>query len=761
MNKLFKGLSAFALGIGLSFGVVVGTTANKRSVAKAGESIVDVCDFTTMKSKNSSYGNKWTYDNKYTVYGGANNNGKWEYVKFGAKKQSAESPDKITEAYVIFPKQSSNVGKISLSTKAMSLKGVVTWSVDVSPNEDFSNATNYDGGTIDVKTSVTYTITPPTAVEANMYYRVNINCTNKTTDNGLVGVNDIRLINISEGPIALESIEASDVAILPGQVGQSEITYTPEDADNKEVTYEITQGTDVASVDKDGNIVGLKSGTATLKVTSTEEGVEPVYATVTVNSYPPVESVVVGKKYVITGSNESDKYELSGVSGNLGSATQYTGSPANLYVLDVVDGLYENTVAFKNGDNYLSFTGTGNNLYTSTELNAASSWTVCVETTDLVVRNVGDNTRVLSFNYSSGTPRFACYGNLNQRRVEFVEYVTGIDLESFSFASEMTMRVGNKVTVQVTYVPVNASDKSLTWTSSEESIVTVSNGVVTAVGEGSATITAVHKGLNPVSCSVTVIPATEHAGTEQDPYSIADAVNVANGAPGVKTGAYVKGIVTKFISGSSATKCSFWVGDNMSQTSADTGAFEFFQLADISDETFKLIKVGATVVGCGNITLYSSKTAEFEKGGRLTYNSYGEANAVAKTFNTSLTSICEVTQGNAGGFASSQLVELFDSGEDLIKNLTEVEKAHFAGESKTGDNATDLEKMLATYDYCMSKYSNLNNFLGRSVTPGSDANSVVLEVNNSSSSTILIIVVVVSSLSLAALCLARRKKCSK
>ena len=62
----------------------------------------------------------------------------------------------------------------------------------------------------------------------------------------------------------------------------------------------------------------------------------------------------------------------------------------------------------------------------------------------------------------------------------------------------------NTVTLTPSYTPENASEGYLTWTSSDESVATVANGVVTAVSPGTATITATSTLDATVSASVTV-----------------------------------------------------------------------------------------------------------------------------------------------------------------------------------------------------------------------------------------------------------------
>lgn len=72
-----------------------------------------------------------------------------------------------------------------------------------------------------------------------------------------------------------------------------------------------------------------------------------------------------------------------------------------------------------------------------------------------------------------------------------------------------SIAVGETVSLQANLKPENVTDKSVTWTSNKTSVATVnSSGVVTGVGEGSATITA--KTVNNLTATFTVTVTTVH-----------------------------------------------------------------------------------------------------------------------------------------------------------------------------------------------------------------------------------------------------------
>ncbi len=90
--------------------------------------------------------------------------------------------------------------------------------------------------------------------------------------------------------------------------------------------------------------------------------------------------------------------------------------------------------------------------------------------------------------------------------------------------TEGVLTVGNSVTVTATVTPDNATNTTVNWTSSDEKVATVdSNGKVTAVAAGNATITATSESDGDVSADYALTvnkaavkqnkPATNYSGT--------------------------------------------------------------------------------------------------------------------------------------------------------------------------------------------------------------------------------------------------------
>ncbi|MBQ8966466.1 MAG: Ig domain-containing protein [Ruminococcus sp.] len=78
--------------------------------------------------------------------------------------------------------------------------------------------------------------------------------------------------------------------------------------------------------------------------------------------------------------------------------------------------------------------------------------------------------------------------------------VTGVSLDKNTL--ELTAG-GDTATLTATVLPENATDKTVTWSSDNEAVATVVDGVVTPIAKGTATITATAGGKSD-TCTVTV-----------------------------------------------------------------------------------------------------------------------------------------------------------------------------------------------------------------------------------------------------------------
>ena len=93
------------------------------------------------------------------------------------------------------------------------------------------------------------------------------------------------------------------------------------------------------------------------------------------------------------------------------------------------------------------------------------------------------------------------------------------EVRSISFdKEEITLAIGESTTIEATIKPSELSDEKLTWKSSDESVATVSRGLVTAVSKGQTVITATSDNGKVATCTVTVIKKNENNDEGDDDY---------------------------------------------------------------------------------------------------------------------------------------------------------------------------------------------------------------------------------------------------
>ena len=164
---------------------------------------------------------------------------------------------------------------------------------------------------------------------------------------------------------------------------------------------------------------------------------------------------------------------------------------------------------------------------TSISLGAASNSISIAETTQLTVGFQPSNTNVKNVTYSSSSESIATVSNTGlvtgiaqgsatitataeaasgTVQATTTITVTPIAVTSVSLSSNSeTIKVGKTVTLVPTISPSNATNKNVTWSSSNTNIATVSGGTVTGVSAGTATITVTTvSGSKTATCTVVV-----------------------------------------------------------------------------------------------------------------------------------------------------------------------------------------------------------------------------------------------------------------
>ena len=217
---------------------------------------------------------------------------------------------------------------------------------------------------------------------------------------------------------------------------------------------------------------------------------------VSVDSSGRITANGVGNDYVIIESNvDSNVYASIYVTvTSSGSPTptvsSVTVSPSSLS-LDLNGTKTGNLSATVSGTNDPSQAVT----WSSSNTNVAT-----VSSSGVVTAKAIGNATITATSQVDGTKSGTCTVTVSDSTV----HVTGVSLNKNS----TSLTVGDSETLTATVSPNNATNKNVTWTSSNTSVVSVSNGTISAVATGSATITVTTTdGSYTATCTVTVSTA--------------------------------------------------------------------------------------------------------------------------------------------------------------------------------------------------------------------------------------------------------------
>lgn len=188
--------------------------------------------------------------------------------------------------------------------------------------------------------------------------------------------------------------------------------------------------------------------------------------------------------------------------------------PAGAYTItyDVQNTNASTTSATYNNNFYVKV---GETTYSDTKkewMNGSSAWTT--HTISFSLEEETTANFMISFGYGTGSNNFGS-GSTPHLYVSHlkIKYAAIIRPTAVSINESLTLTVGATATLTPTYTPSDANtDTEITWTTDAATVATVdNNGVVTAVGPGTATITATTANGKEATCAVTVNDVTAAA----------------------------------------------------------------------------------------------------------------------------------------------------------------------------------------------------------------------------------------------------------
>ena len=258
-------------------------------------------------------------------------------------------------------------------------------------------------------------------------------------------------ITVEATPVTSVTLDKTSISLKVKETATLTATVAPEDATDKTVTW--TSSNDGIATVKDGVVTAVSLGTATI---TAQAGDKKATCEITVEA-TPVTSITLDRTSVSLRTNETVTLTAT-VNPDDATDKTVTWSSSNSYVATVKDGV----------------------------VTAVSPGTATI------TARAGDQTATCTVMVGA-TP------------------VTGISLNKTS----VSLKVNESVTLTATVTPADATDKTVTWSSSNTGVATVKNGVVTAVKAGTATITA-KAGTKSATCTVTVTSSGVDSGSNED-----------------------------------------------------------------------------------------------------------------------------------------------------------------------------------------------------------------------------------------------------
>ncbi len=364
------------------------------------------------------------------------------------------------------------------------------------------------------------TVIVSAAPYADGYVFVGWNTEDADVTNGsfVMPENDVTLYGYFKKPVGSVEINGGDIVLNKGDETVINVIVKPEDATVKEIIFESSDET-VIKVDENGNVTAVGEGTATVTVTSKDDETKKDSITVTVKI--PVTDITVDKDSLTLNKNTTQKINAVIVPEDAtNKKIIYTSSDESIAVVDedgniTAVGEGKATITVKAEDDF--------SVYETVEVTVKVPVTTVTATDDFTL-NIGEEKNVEASVNADATNKELIYESDNPGVIKVdsngnvsavgegtatitvtskddpskktqVNVTVKIPVEDIvADKDEITLDIGESDKINITVNPDSATDKEVEFESSDKNVVTVDkDGNITAVGEGTATITVTSK----------------------------------------------------------------------------------------------------------------------------------------------------------------------------------------------------------------------------------------------------------------------------
>lgn len=405
------------------------------------------------------------------------------------------------------------------------------------------------------------------------------------------------------------SLDETSITLEVGETQTLVATVTPNDATNKNVSWSSSENS-TATV-ANGVVTAMEVGTATITVT-TEDGSKTATCDVEVVPATPKSTLTFtaacngsgtaddGVKWQITSDAQESSFDSSkGIHYGTGKAEVSYISLITSEISGTIKKVVVNASGASGTSAAISVTVGGSKFL----INSQESTPIIASAADFTFTGSASGDIVVSISQGKAQKALYCksivvYYESNGKDEAGLAYAEADATKLVKLGAFTVPDLTNPHSLEVTYASDNtsvaevASDGSVTLKAAGKAVITASSEETDDYNAGSASYT---------------IYVTEHAGTEADPYTVADAKIVIDGIA-TKEGVYVSGIVSSIATAynSQYGNISFNISADGSVNSQQVQAYRCKSFNGDNFTSADDVVLGATVVVTGNLKKHNS-----------------------------------------------------------------------------------------------------------------------------------------------------------